>query len=349
MDPSNPSALLAARRFSAAFWLRAACLGLTMLSHAAPVQALDLQGHRGARGLAPENTLPAFERALAIGVHTLELDVGISADDVPVIHHDPALNADTTRDAQGNFLTSKGPALRALSFAQLQTYDVGRLKPGTPYAARFPTAQAIDGTRIPALRDLFARLAQLEKTDARYRAIRFNIETKLSPLAPDETAPPERFVELMLRDIRAAQLEQRVTLQSFDWRTLQLVQRLAPQIPTVYLSAQQPGFGTIDAAKPEVALPWTAGYKLQDHGSVPAMVKAAGGKVWSPYFADVTPALLAQAQQLGLLVVVWTVNEAADIERMLALGVDGIISDYPDRVRLAMQARGMALPPALGP
>lgn len=333
----------------AAGWRRAAGLSAAMLLHAAAAHAFDLQGHRGARGLMPENTLPAFERALAIGVHTLELDVGISADDVPVIHHDTTLNPDTTRDAQGIFLAAKGPALRTLSLAQLQRYDVGRLQPGSAYAARFASAQAIDDTRIPALRDLFARLAQLEKTDPRFAAIRFNIETKLSPLAPQETAAPERFVQLMLGDIRAAGLAQRVTLQSFDWRTLQIAQRLAPHIATVYLSAQQPSFATIDATQPSVASPWTAGFKLQDHGSVPAMVKAAGGKVWSPHFADLTPALLDQAQRLGLKVVVWTANEAADIERLLALGVDGIISDYPDRVRSAMQARGMALPPALAP
>ncbi len=332
----------------AALWLRAAGLSAAMLLHPTTACALDLQGHRGARGLAPENTLPAFERALAIGVTTLELDVGISADDVPVIHHDSTLNPDTTRDAQGNFLAIKGLALRQLSLAQLQTYDVGRLKPGSAYAARFPTAQAIDGTRIPALRALFARVAQLEKNDPRVRAIRFNIETKLSPLAPHETAAPERFVELLLNDIRAAQLEERVTLQSFDWRTLQIAQRLAPHIATVYLSAQQPSFATIDATQPSVASPWTAGFKLQDHGSVPAMVKAAGGKVWSPHFADLTPALLAESHRLGLKVVVWTVNEAADIERLLKLGVDGIISDYPDRVRSAIQARSMALLAALG-
>lgn len=331
-------------------WLRCATLlNCAMLLHTASAHSFDLQGHRGARGLAPENTLPAFERALAIGVHTLELDTGISADDVPVIYHDATLNPDTTRDAQGHFLPGQGPALRTLSLVQLQTYDVGRLKPGSTYAARFPTAQAIDGTRIPALRDLFARLSQLEKTDARYQAIRFNIETKLSPLAPQETAVPERFVELLLQDIHAAGLAQRVSLQSFDWRTLQIAQRLAPLIPTVYLSAQQPGFATIDASQPSAASPWTAGFKLQDHGSVPAMVKAAGGAVWSPHFADVTPALLAQAHQLGLKVVVWTANEAPVIKRLLALGVDGIISDYPDRVRAAMQARGMALPPALPP
>lgn len=317
--------------------------------------AIDLQGHRGARGLMPENTLPAFERALAIGVHTLELDVGITADNVPVISHDPALNPDITRGANGEFLTGKGPALRSLSFAQLQSYDVGRLKPGSAYAQRFPAAQAIDGTRIPALRALFARLNELEKADPRFAQIRFNIETKISPeipgIRPDETAQPEQFVALMLQDIRAAKMAQRVSLQSFDWRTLLIAQRLAPEIKTVYLSAQQPGFATIDASKPELASPWTAGLTLQAHGSVPGMVRAAGGShkavVWSPHFADVTPALLAESRSLGLQVVVWTVNEAADIERMLALGVDGIISDYPDRVRLAMQARGMPLPPPL--
>ena len=137
--------------------------------------AFDLQGHRGARGLAPENALPAFERALDLGVSTLELDIGVTADGVVVVHHDPALNASITRGADGQWLPGRGPLLRSLTFAQLQAYDVGRIDPATPYARTFGAQQARDGTRIPSLAQVFALVK------ARGAPVRFNIETKLFP------------------------------------------------------------------------------------------------------------------------------------------------------------------------
>jgi glycerophosphoryl diester phosphodiesterase len=150
---------------------------------------------------------------------------------------------------------------------------------------------------------------------------------------------PEAFVRALLDVARRHGMLGRISLQSFDWRTLQAAQKLAPRVPTVYLSSQQSGGNNVADAR------WTAGMKLADHvGSVPKLVKAAGGSTWSPYHGDVNLELVQQAQSLGLKVIVWTVNEPADIERMLAIGVDGIISDRPDRVRAAMAARGMALP-----
>jgi glycerophosphoryl diester phosphodiesterase len=131
----------------------------------------------------------------------------------------------------------------------------------------------------------------------------------------------------------------RASIQSFDWRTLKIVQAEAPEIPTVYLTAQQKWLDNVAPGSP-----WTAGVQFDQHGSVPKMVKAAGGHTWSPFFSDVDAAKLAEAKALGLAVVVWTVNEPADIARMLGLGVDGIISDRPDLVRAEMQKRGMQLP-----
>ena len=150
------------------------CLGAAL---SFSVFAFDLQGHRGARGLAPENTLPAFERALDIGVTTLELDIGVTADGVVVIHHDPYLNPAITRDAGGQWLVgSKGPLIKTLTLAQLQAYDVGRINPETPYARTFDAQQARDGTRIPTLASLFDRVKALGANE-----VRFNIETKINP------------------------------------------------------------------------------------------------------------------------------------------------------------------------
>jgi glycerophosphoryl diester phosphodiesterase len=320
---------------SARAWLVAAALALL---GAGSAFAFDLQGHRGARGLAPENTIPGFARTLGLGVTTLELDLAVTRDGVLVISHDPALNPDLTRGPDGRFLDARGPLIRSLSFDELQRYDVGRLKPGTDYAKRYPQQEPVDGARIPKLDELFALVQRAGNAD-----VRFAIEVKVSPLAPDDTIAPEDFARRAIAAIRAAGLERRSTILSFDWRVLQLVQREAPTIGTVYLSAQQRWLDNI-AAGQAAASPWTAGIRHAEHGSVPRMVKAAGGGIWSAFFGDLDQAQVREAQALGLQVLAWTVNQPADIERMLDWGVDGIISDRPDLVRSAMQRRGLSLP-----
>ncbi len=307
-----------------------AVLALSLAGCAVP---LDLQGHRGARGLAPENTLAAFDAALTLGVTTLELDTVLTADDVVVISHDAALNPNFTRNAVGAYIDAPGSAIRNLTFSELQSFDVGRLRPGSRYAQGFPEQRSVDGQRIPRLADLFD-LAQRRGA----RDIRFNIETKINPLKPELTPDPDAFVGAILDVARRHGVLRRIALQSFDWRTLQAAQRLAPEVPTVYLSAQQAWANNV--ADPR----WTAGFKLTEQGSVPRLVKAAGGAVWSPYHGDLTRPLMIEARQLGLQVIVWTVNEPADIEKMLDLGVHGIISDRPDRVRSALIARGWRVP-----
>lgn len=299
----------------------------------------DLQAHRGGRGLMPENTLAAFAKALDIGVTTLELDVGITQDGVVVISHDRHLNPDIIRNAQGQHLTERGATLVSMPFAELQRYDAGRLKPGSNYAKTFAQQTPVDGERIPALTALFELV---NKRGA--HAVRFNIETKLSPNAASETLPPEPFARALIAEIRKAGLTGRATIQSFDWRTLQIAQKEAPEIVTVHLSSQQGAGDTVQAGKPG-ASPWLAGFDVDDYaGSVARTVKAAGGTVWSPNFRDVTAALVRDAQSLGLKVVPWTVNDDADLVRLLDWKVDGLITDYPDKLRALMKVRGMDLP-----
>jgi len=277
-------------------------------------QAFDLQGHRGARGLAPENTLPAFAAALSIGVTTLELDVGVTRDGVVVVHHDRTLNPDIARGPDGRWLEQRGPAIHSLSYAELQRFDFGRLKPGSDYGRPFAAQQPADGARAPKLADVF-ELARR----AGNGTVRFNIETKISAQAPGETLPPAEFARAVVAEIRKAGVASRSAVQSFDWRTLAVVQAEAPEIATVHLTGQ----------------------KLAD---APRKVAEAGGRIWSPNFNALDAARMKEARALGLLVVVWTVNEPAHIAAMLDLGVDGIISDRPDLVRDEMSRRGMKLP-----
>lgn len=292
--------------------------------------AFDLQGHRGARGLAPENTLPSFQLALDMGVDTLECDMAVTRDGVVVIHHDLRLNPDITRGPDGKWLDKPGPEISALTFDELQQYDVGRIRPGTEYARQFAAQKAIDGTRIPRLSDLF----DLVKKSGNTR-VNFDCETKLSPLERAATWPVEDFTRRVIAEIRKAGMEHRTMIQSFDWSSLQLVQKEAPEIRTMYLTSPR-------TLKPEDGKPspWLAGFAPEAHGgSVPQAVHAAGGRIWAPNQTFLTPALLAEARALGLTVIPWTVNDPAMILKLLDMGVDGIISDRPDLVQAEMRRR----------
>ncbi len=300
---------------------------------------LDLQGHRGARGLAPENTLAGFERALAVGVSTLEMDVAVTRDGVVVVSHDRRLNPDLTRGPDGLWLTNRGPALFHLDWAELNRFDVGRLNPATWYARRFPHQIAVDGARVPALAQVLA-LAKGAGNDW----VRFSIEIKTDPRAPSETLPPKAFAEIVSGVLRKEGIVGRSTVQSFDWRSLRHLQEIEPAIKTAYLSTRQRWLDNIQAGQPGVS-PWTAGFDIDDYGgSVPRLVKAAGGSIWSPFHKELTPADLELAHLLRLKVIVWTVNRPVRMKALIEMGVDGIITDYPDRLRLVMMARGLALP-----
>jgi glycerophosphoryl diester phosphodiesterase len=279
-------------------------ISLLALLFSLPAMAIDLQGHRGARGLLPENTLPAFERAIALGVTTVELDVGVTRDGVVVIHHDRTLNPDLARGPDGQWVRAPTPTIHSLTFAELQRYDVGRLRPGSEYFSRFKDQKPIDGARIPKLEELLKMKAN----------VRFNIETKISPEAPHETLAPEPFARALIAEVRKAGVETRTTIQSFDFRTLKVVEREAPEIATAYLTSRR---------HPE-----------------PAKVYEAGAKIWSPEFTVLNAQVVAAARKLHLKIIPWTVNEPGDIARMLELEVDGIISDYPDRVLAELKRRG---------
>ena len=317
--------------------MRKSLTGLALLLAAAPAAAFDLQGHRGARGVYPENTLPAFAHALTVGVTTLELDIGISADDRIVVAHDRRLNADFTRGPDGRYLERPTPTLRSLTLARIKTFDVGVAHPGGGTVQGFPRQKAVPGTRMPTLEEVAALVRKSGNG-----AVRFNIETKISPLAADETADPETFARLLVAELRRLGIAPRATIQSFDWRTLALAAKIAPEIPRVCLTIQQ---GNTPNVPPQGKSPWLAGHDPADHGgSVPRLVKAAGCAAWSPFWRDVTDAAIKEAKAIGLPVVVWTVNRQDEIEAFIARGVDGIITDFPEAGRAAMAARGLALP-----
>ena len=305
---------------------------------AAPPSAFDLEGHRGTRGLAPENTMAAFRRALQIGVNTIETDMAVTRDGVIVISHEPFLNPDLVRGPDGRWLTAPGPSIHALTLAELQRYDVGRTNPASKYAQQFSDQQPADGERFPQLTELF------DLVKASSKPVRLNIETKITPTSGTDTPDAAQFAAQVVAAVQAAHMSDRVTVQSFDWRTLVEVKRLAPAIETSCLTIQSSTMDTVNAADGG-ASPWHAGLALRDHGgSLPALVKAAGCGTWSMFWRNLGAQELAAAHALGLKVLPWTVNDRADMGRLIDLGVDGIITDYPDRLRSMMAEKKMALP-----
>jgi glycerophosphoryl diester phosphodiesterase len=304
------------------------------LAWCAAASAFDLQGHRGTRGLAPENTLAAFEQALSIGVTTLETDLAVTKDGVLVISHDPLLNPDLVRGPDGKWLSGKGPPIHSLTLDQLRTYDVGRTNPASAYGKQFPAQTPADGQRFPTLQEVFALGAG--------NGVRFDIETKITPTSGDDTPDAATFARLVVEAIRQAGMAERTTVQSFDWRTLVEVKKQAPQIKTGCLTqATTSGDNARDAA-------WTAGLEIARYdNSVPKLVKAAGCSMWSSFWRNLTPAAIDEAHALGLIVMAWTVNDPKDMARLVEWQVDGLITDYPDRARSVMAAKGIALPPII--
>jgi glycerophosphoryl diester phosphodiesterase len=270
---------------------------------------IDIQGHRGARALFPENTVAGFLAAAALGVEAFELDVGMTADGVVVVSHDPTLNPDITRDGSGAWLTRRGPTIYSLTHLDLRAYDVGRIRPGSRTSWLFPEQTPRDGSQIPTLADVLAALPDS----------RFTIEVKTDPGHPDRTAPPHVLADATLAVIDIAGAAARVIVESFDWRVQRHVRRARPDIRLAWLTSR----ATVAAAEL-----WWAG--VTPTGSVPACVAAEGGPIWAPDHTDLTAAQVLEAHALGLFVLPWTVNRLDDMRRLIGWGVDGLISDRPD-------------------
>jgi glycerophosphoryl diester phosphodiesterase len=290
--------------------------------------AFDLQAHRGGRGLTPESTLAGFRNAIALGVATLETDLAVTKDDVLVLSHEPHLNPDLVRGPDGKWLTGAGPTIHSLTLAELKTYDIGRLNPATRYGQQFPAQTPHDGERFPTLAELYAMAGP---------GIRFNIETKIDPTKPDQTVDPAHFARLTVDAIRAAKMQRRTTIQSFDWRTLVEAKRLAPEIETVCLTIESGDMNTV-GPKPS---PWLAGLDAKNAGSIQQLARMAGCSAWSPFWRNVTAATVVEAHALGLKVIPWTVNDPAEMKRLIDLKVDGLITDYPDRGMTVLGEKGL--------
>nr|WP_240519452.1 glycerophosphodiester phosphodiesterase family protein [Amycolatopsis antarctica] len=316
---------------------------------ATPKRDFDIQAHRGGLGLTVEGTIPAFARALELGVTTLELDIQITADRREVVTHDrqvnPAKCADTAPVVPGDpAFPYAGKYVKDLTFAQVRTLDCGSQR-----QPQHPGQELAPGARMPTLAEVFD-LAR----DRRAYGIRFNIETKVEAAAPEETAPRELFVRRALREILRSGFAHNVTVQSFDWGALMRMRRLAPWLPTVALT--QPEF--LQAGLPGRS-PWLGGLDIDDFGGSPVRaVRSFGATALSPvhgnpqdgavgdpdYAPFTTRELVREAHRAGIAVVPWTVDDPATMRKLVDDGVDGIITDYPDRLRTVAAEAGFRLP-----
>jgi glycerophosphoryl diester phosphodiesterase len=265
----------------------------------------DKQGHRGCRGLMPENTIPAMLHALDLGVTTLEMDIAFTKDGVAILSHEPFFNHELTTKADGSFITEKEEKnfnIYTMSFAETQTYDIG-LKPHL----RFPQQKKIAAHK-PSLTALFDSVQQYMATSNRPLPY-FNIETKTQPATDNIYHPaPEAFVDMLMKVIKEKGMEDFVTIQSFDFRTLQYLHKHYPAIKTAMLIEDY------------------------DKRTFEDQIKALGfaPTIYSPAYILATEAVIKKCHAQNIKIIPWTVNDKKEIERLKALGVDGIITDYPN-------------------
>ncbi|MGW0807257.1 glycerophosphodiester phosphodiesterase family protein [Nonomuraea sp. NPDC002799] len=293
---------------------------------------VEIHGHRGARGLWPENTLPGMSRTMELGVHALELDVALTADRRLVLTHDLTVSAVTSADrrplhAGDPLFPYVGKPISSLTLAQLRTLDVGVRLPRHPDDPFALTQVAMPETRMPTLGAVLGLVNAYEAED-----VRLHVELKSDPTRPELTPDPRLFTELVVEELERHGRLGNVAILSFDWRILSHAAGLAP--------------GTRRFALIELdTLHWNDGVG----DDVPAAARDAGATTLSPEHVMVDEALMAQAAAAGLDVAVWTVNETGLASRMLDLGVAGVVTDYPDRMRELWRERGLALPAPVGP
>ena len=274
-------------------------------NNSSKMPAFDKEGHRGCRGLMPENTIPAMLYALELGVNTLEMDISFSKDKVALLSHEPFFNHEITTKPDGTFITEKEEKsynLYQLDYNSIIKYDVG-LKPHP----RFPDQKKM-ATAKPRLADLIDSVANYMKTHKR-KPVYYNIETKTLPIGDNIYHPaPAEFVELLMKVINEKGIAKQVTIQSFDPRTLQYLHTHYPKMRTALLVEAN----NMNSFRKQ----------LNDLGFNPT--------IYSPEFTLVTETLVKSCHDLGIKIIPWTVNDKKKIDELKALGVDGIISDFPD-------------------
>lgn len=297
------------------------------------LNAVEIYGHRGAAGLASENTLTGIATALSIGVDAIDMDIVLTKDGQIVLNHDPFLNPDFTQSNNGDWILSP-VSLTKINSYDLKHYRVGKVKPNSTYRKQFPM-QKDSLEEIPTLKEA---LLFLKSKAPKTLKIQIEIKTHANPSFG--SAHPEQFIPQLIKTLTEANLTNPIEIHSFDWRNLILLQQQAPNLVTSYLTDKEDKDIQVFATQMHVGFPT----EVHQH-QYPALIYKLGGKIWCPNFQDLTEHDLKIAKAFGLKVNVWTVDNPKDMQRMIDLNVDGIITNRPDILRSVMKARALNLPP----
>ncbi|MGB1085889.1 MAG: glycerophosphodiester phosphodiesterase family protein [Alphaproteobacteria bacterium] len=287
---------------------------------------IKIYGHRGARGVLPENTLDSFQYLFDNDINAYETDILISKDSIPVITHDFHLDPSLTQDEEGNWLEDENIKIIDLTYDQISKYEVGSLNKLTKYGRRFLNQKKLENQKIPKVSELLDLTSKNKVSD-----LVINLEIKSTPVQENLTPSPEEMVKIVLEEVNQSNLTDKIIYSSFDWRVLREIKNYNPEIPRAYLSFEQQGSGSFGNIYDQS--PWMDFTPLHNNVDLPKLIKALGGQAWHPFYRNVTEKIVETSHNENLPVNVWTVNDEEDMLRMIDIGVDGIMTDYPVQLK----------------
>jgi len=282
---------------------------------------IKIYGHRGARGVLPENTLESFKYLFENNIHAYETDILISKDFIPVITHDFRLDPSYTKDINDNWIEDENIKIIDLTYDQILQFDVGTLNKLSKYGRKFVNQKSLQNQKIPKLSELLKLTSDNIVED-----LLINLEIKSTPIEKNLTPEPDEMVKIIIDEVSRSNLEDRIIYSSFDWRVLREIKERDSKIPRAYLTSGARG-------KIYDKSPWLDFTPLHNGVELPELIKALGGSAWHPNYKDVNKEIVQISHDKGLPVNVWTVNRESDMLRMIDYGVDGIMTDYPLKLK----------------
>jgi len=296
---------------------------------------IKIYGHRGARGDLPENTLESFKYLFDNAINAYETDILISKDLIPVITHDFRLDPSLTKDKEGNWIKDEDIKIFDLTYDEISKFDVGSLNKLTRYGRRFVNQRSLENQKIPKLSELL----ELSSKNVLQNLL-INLEIKSTPDEKNLTPDPKDLVQIVLNEINNSNLKDKIIISSFDWRILREVKKQSPEIPRAYLTFQQEKGMKIKKTIYSKS-PWIDHIPLTIVYDLPKIIKELGGSAWHPYYKDINKKAVKDAHDNNLPVNVWTVNDEDDMLKMIEYGVDGIMTDYPLRLKNLCEKRSI--------